>query len=310
MFNAPRLIVHGGAWNIPAEYEAAHLAGVQQAIRSAYPALQAGGSALDAVEAAVKVLEADPAFDAGRGAFLNAAGEIELDAIICQGTELSFGAVAALQNILHPVSVARAIMEKSEHCLFVAEGALAFAREMGFEALPPEALLTDREKAYYRQIKDNPDFHTRDPFGEHPRGTVGAVAMDIHGNLAAATSTGGTPRKKPGRVGDTPVIGAGAYADNRLGAASATGWGEAIMKVLLCYAACRQMENDNAAAAAQKSIVMLKDRAEGLGGLICIDRRGSYGLYHNTPKMAFAYFDVENSGEIISGIRQPRMPAE
>ena len=139
----PKLIVHGGAWNIPAAYHAAHLAGVRAAVEQTYPHLLDGGSALDAVEMAVQILESDPTFDAGRGAFLNAIGEIELDAIIMDGRNLDFGAVAALQNILHPVSVARKVMERTEHNLLAGAGALRFARNVGFEELQPESLLTE-----------------------------------------------------------------------------------------------------------------------------------------------------------------------
>ncbi len=220
-----RLILHGGAWNIPAEQVPAHLQGRQQALEKTYPQLLHGASALDAVENAVRLLELDPTFDAGRGAFLNEIGEIELDAIIMDGRQLDFGAVAALQNILHPVSVARQVMEKTEHCFLVGKGAQRFAAQCGFAEEQPESLLTERELTFFHQIQNNPDFRPHHPFGASPSDTVGAVALDRYGNLAVATSTGGTPRKLVGRVGDSPVPGAGAYADNDLGAASTTGWG-------------------------------------------------------------------------------------
>jgi len=236
----PKLIVHGGAWNIPNEMDSAHQNGVTAALKAGYAILEQGGSALDAVEKAVNIMEADDTFDAGRGAFLNEIGEIELDAMIMDGRDLGYGAVGAVQNLLNPVSLARKVMEQTEHCFLVGKGAQLFAQRMGFEALDPKALLTTRELEFYHNIKDQVDFKTHHPFQNEPRDTVGAVAMDAQGNLAAATSTGGTARKMVGRVGDSPMPGAGGYADNELGAVSTTGWGESIMKVLLakiCFCA-------------------------------------------------------------------------
>ena len=296
----PKLNVHGGAWNIPAAYHAAHLAGVRAAVEQTYPHLLGGGSALDAVEMAVQILESDPTFDAGRGAFLNAIGEIELDAIIMDGRNLDFGAVAALQNILHPVSVARKVMERTEHNLLAGAGALRFARNVGFEELQPESLLTERELEFFQQIRNDPGFRTHHPFKEGPGDTVGAVALDRDGNLAVATSTGGTARKLPGRVGDCPIAGAGAYADNELGAVSATGWGESIMKVLLSKTVCDAFATVGAMNAAQMGIEILARKVNGLGGVICINARGEYGWSHNTPYMALAY--AETDGAVRVGI--------
>ncbi|MEE4312746.1 MAG: isoaspartyl peptidase/L-asparaginase, partial [candidate division KSB1 bacterium] len=154
----PRLVVHGGAWSIPDQYDSDHLNGVTRAVEKVYPLLLEGMPALDAVEEAVKILEDDPTFDAGRGAFLNAAGEIQLDAMIMHGKDLGAGAVAGLQNILHPVSVARMVMEKTEHCFLIGAGAQQFSRSMGVEEVPPEELLTPRELKFYMKIKDDPDF--------------------------------------------------------------------------------------------------------------------------------------------------------
>jgi beta-aspartyl-peptidase (threonine type) len=296
----PKLIVHGGAWNIPKEYHEAHIKGCYAVIEKVYPQLENGISALDAVEHAVNLLEEDPTFDAGRGAFLNAEGEIELDAIICDGFSLAFGAVAAIKNILHPVSAARLLINYPEHCFMVGEGAKRFLRTLKFPEVAVEELLTARELEFYRQIKTDPNFHTRKPFEPYPGDTVGAVALDKKGNLAAATSTGGTPRKLPGRVGDSPVIGAGAYADNHTGAVSATGFGESIMKVVLSKLVCDNFVQFNTAQATQKGIEALQ-RVEGLGGIIGIDYRGNYGFNHNTRYMAFAYFRAGK--EIIAGIQ-------
>jgi len=297
----PRLIVHGGAWNIPVELEADHIQGVHRAVSEVYPLLCQGLPALDAVEAAVRVLEDDPAFDAGRGSCLNAAGAIELDALIMDGATLRLGAVAAIRDVLHPVSVARLVMDRTEHCLLVGDGAQRWARSAGVEEVSPEVLLTDRELAWYEQLRNDPDFCTRQSFEAEPMGTVGAVALDTSGNLAAATSTGGTPRKLPGRVGDSPLVGAGGYADNACGAASATGWGEQIMKVLLSKTACDLLCDHSAPSAARAAIDLLARRVQGYGGIILISPSGEYGFAHNTPKMAFAFPDI--SGHIVAAIR-------
>jgi beta-aspartyl-peptidase (threonine type) len=296
-----RLIVHGGAWSIPPELEADHVQGVHGAVANVFPRLLAGLSALDAVEAAVQILEEDPTFDAGRGSCLNAAGEIEMDAIIMDGATLNLGAVAAIQNVLHPVTVARLVMEHTEHCLLAGAGALSFARKMGVPLVEPHELLTPRELECYEKIKNDPSFAPCKLFEPLPMGTVGAVALDRSGNLASATSTGGTPCKLPGRVGDSPLIGAGTYADNECGAASATGWGESIMKVLLTKTACDLLREHPAMVAAQKAIEVLQNRAKGSGGVILINAAGDYGLAHNTSKMAFACAD--SAGQIIARIQ-------
>lgn len=296
----PKLIVHGGAWNIPDEFIEAHIRGVRKSASIIFPKLLEGMSALDAAEAAVNILEEDPTFDAGRGAFLNEIGEIELDAMIMDGRNLNFGAVAAVQNLLHPVSVARKVMEETEHCFLVGKGGTKFAQKMGFEILNPEELLTERELKFFYEIKNDPNFKTHLPFEFQPRDTVGAVVLDKNGNLAAATSTGGTARKMVGRVGDSPIIGAGAYAENGLGATSATGWGESIMKVLLSKTVCDNFTQYSAMKAAEKGIEKLQNKVNGLGGIIGIDFRGEYAFAHNTPKMAHAY--AKENGEIEARI--------
>mgnify|MGYP006291068869 CR=1 FL=1 len=300
--NIPRLIVHGGAWSIPNEMDEDHIRGVYKAIEAVYPDMQQGMSALDAVEAAVKILEEDPTFDAGRGAFLNAIGEIELDAIIMDGATLDFGAVAGVQNILHPVSLARKIIEQTEHCMLIGNGAQEFANQLEFPILDPRELLTERELKFYEKIKNDPSFTTRQPFDVFPKGTVGAVAIDRNGYLAAATSTGGTPRKLPGRVGDTPIVGAGCYADNETGAVSATGWGESIMKVLLSKSVLDLLNETDIQTAAIQSVKKMREKVDGLGGIIAIDKDGNYGFAHNTLKMAFAY--AHPDGEISAHIRR------
>lgn len=293
----PRLIVHGGAWNIPEEHWEDHLKGVQNAIKSTFSKMNEGMTALDAVEHAVKILELDSTFDAGKGAFLNEKGEVELDAIIMDGRNLEFGAVGALQNILHPVSVAKHIMEKTEHCFLVGDGALEFALKMGIEEIDPKELLTERELKFYFQIKNDQQFKTHHPFANEPRDTVGAVALDEYGNFAVATSTGGTARKLKGRVGDCPIVGSGAYVDNEQGGVSATGWGESIMKVVLCKTVCDQLLNLGAKKASQFGIDILQRKVNGLGGVISIDKRGNYGIAFNTPKMARAWVNEEGKVE-------------
>lgn len=294
-----RLIVHGGAWSIPDEHVEAHLEGVSKAIDAVWPRLERGISALDAVQAAVEILEADPTFDAGRGSFLNAAGEIEMDALIMDGETLAVGAVAGIQKVMHPIAVARAVMELTEHCLLIGQGADDFAHLLGFERLPPEALLVGRELAFFREIAHKPGFKPQDPFQPAPGDTVGAVAMDSKGRLAAATSTGGTPRKMPGRVGDAPMPGAGGYADKWKGAVSATGWGEAILKIQLSRTACDFMSSLPAQAAVKEALGLMLERTGGWGGLVGIDARGQYGMAHTTRRMAWACMD----GRLKSGIQ-------
>ena len=297
----PKIIVHGGAWNIPARFQQAHIDGCYQAVQAVTSDLENGLNALDAVEKAVNVLEEDATFNAGKGSYLNAIGEIELDAIICDGKTLNFGAVAAVQNILHPVSVAKILLNHPEHCFLVGKGAQQFLQNNQIPEVAVEDLLTKREQIYYRKIKGDPNFRTRMPFEPSSRDTVGAVAMDRNGDFAAATSTGGTPRKLPGRAGDAPVIGAGAYADNQTGAVSATGYGEAIMKVLLSKAICENLINIPPIEAAQRGIDLLEKRVDGLGGVIGINKKGDYVYAHNTPFMAFAYYKKEAG--IISRIK-------
>ncbi len=264
--------------------------------------LQSGGPALDAVEAAVRQLEADPTFDAGCGSFLNEDGEVELDASIMDGAKLKAGAVAAVRRLLHPVTFARKIMEKTDHLLLVGTGAEKFARKMGTKFCPTTALLTGRELGLWKKLRKKKGFHAKTVFSGHPKGTVGAVALDSWGNLAAATSTGGTPRKMAGRVGDTPVIGAGTYADNTLGAVSCTGWGEGIIRIGLARRVLSYLEGGaSARVAVKRAVEEMRRRVDGYGGAILVTPKGQIGLYHNTPRMAFAYSD--KTGDVKAGIK-------
>ena len=309
----PAFIVHGGAWDIPDDDVEAHLAGCRRAAQIGWSILQAGGSALDAVEAAIRWLEDDPTFDAGYGAWLNSAGEVELDAILMDGATLNSGAVAAVQHVRNPISLARGVMEQTPHALIAGTGAERLAESLGIPLCAESELLTGRELERWRAIQSQQSFSVQAAFGgaafgraafsevplkpvtvgdEPPHGTVGAVARDRAGHIAAGTSTGGTPHKLQGRVGDSPLIGCGCYADEQSAGASATGWGESIMKVVMCKAACDfTMQEQTAQSAAEKAIGVLADRAHGLGGVILIDRSGQIGVAFNTPRMARAWIE-------------------
>ena len=291
------LVVHGGAWEIPDGEIRAHAEGLKKALQTGWERLRSGGSVLDAVEAAVVVLEDDPTFDAGKGSILNTDGSIEMDASIMDGKSFKAGAVAAIRNFPNPVRIARRILEKTDHILLAGMGCEEFAHREGFHSVPIEELLTPRELRRLEMIIRDKRYHAAYSFGRK-RGTVGCVAMDQDGNVAAATSTGGTPKKLPGRVGDTPLIGCGTYAENGAGGVSCTGWGEAIMKVMLAREVSERMRaGESARASAEAGILVLETKAEGLGGLICIDPAGAVGIAYNTPRMA--------RGWMIEGMEQP-----
>src|SRR5512140_2073396 len=228
------LIVHGGAWDIPDDLVPSHRDGLLAAVKAGWSVLKSGGKAVDAVEGAIMAMEDDETFDAGKGSFLNLTGHVELDASIMDGKTMKAGAVAAVQNVPNPIRLARKIMQDSEHVLLVGMGASRFAKEKKIPTCSQDHLITARELERWRneQGRETPSHHAF-VRKKHPHGTVGAVALDKAGNLVAGTSTGGTPNKYPGRVGDSPLIGCGTYADNALGAVSATGWGESLIKVVM-----------------------------------------------------------------------------
>jgi beta-aspartyl-peptidase (threonine type) len=241
----PVILVHGGAWAIPDDAVEAHTSGVERASAAGWDALARGGSALDAVQAAVAAMEDDPTFDAGRGSFLNRDGRVQLDALIMCGKTLRAGGVGCVERILNPVHAARLILEKSPHVYFVAEGAEDFAIEHGMALCENADLVLPREVERWQKAQEQQYLTTPSEFtGDFTDGssctpnshdasshdTVGAVALDAEGNLASATSTGGTLNKAPGRVGDSSLIGCGCYADNETAAASTTGWGEPMMR--------------------------------------------------------------------------------
>lgn len=280
------LMVHGGAGAIPAERADLHVAGCVEAARAAARVLAAGGSALDAAERAVFVLEDLPSFNAGTGACLNAEGLIELDAALMEGSGLRAGAVCALPPFLHPIAIARAVLNDGRHVLYAGGGAARFARDHGFEPSSSETMTTPSARARWRAARGG---QAPDPSEGFQGGTVGAVARDASGGVAAATSTGGLMNKKAGRVGDSPLLGAGTYADNEGGACSATGAGESIMRVVLAKTAIDAMRSGaRPEDAAQAAIRNLGARVHGTGGLILVDRAGRLGFARNTPTMAWA----------------------
>ena len=283
------LAVHGGAWDIPDDTVEDHRRGVIAAVEAGWSVLEAGGAALDAVETAVRSLEDDPTFDAGRGSMLNLDGEVELDALILRGEDMEAGAVASVRGICNPISLARRVLEASSHVLLVGEGANRFAREQGIARVPEEELVVGRERERLEEIRSGRGRRPADYFDRAPDGTVGAVALDARGHLAAGTSTGGTPGKYPGRVGDSAIVGCGGYCDGRIGGASATGYGEAILRSTLCRDAVRLLEEGRTTtAAAAQSLARVEARFGGRAGIILIDRAGRIGHARTTPRMAVA----------------------
>ncbi|MGA7857252.1 MAG: isoaspartyl peptidase/L-asparaginase [Terracidiphilus sp.] len=302
--HAPTLLVHGGAWAIPQDAAAAHEAGVRNALEAGHSVLSRGGSALDAVEAAVTTLEDDTTFDAGRGSFLTSDGRVQLDALLMDGGRMKAGGVACVERLRNPIQAARLVLEKSPHVYFVGAGAEQFAQAHGMTLIENSELVLDRErerlaKAQERHAAgladetfsgmcDDKDPATAIPFEMNSHDTVGAVALDVLGNLAAATSTGGTLNKTPGRVGDSSLIGCGCYADNLSAAVSLTGWGEPIMKLVLGkWATDRVSDGTSPELAAREAISYLYNRLGGHGGIILLGPDGRFGLAHNTPAMAW-----------------------
>jgi beta-aspartyl-peptidase (threonine type) len=268
--------------------------GARRAAEAGWRVLLAGGSAVDAVVAAVVVLEDDPTFNAGTGATLTAAGDAELDASLMDGTTLAAGAVASVKDVRNPVLLARAVMERSGHVLLVGDGASAFAREVGMASYPNELLVTPQQRARFERAHQV-------RVAARGGGTVGAVARDARGHLAAATSTGGTFLKRAGRVGDSPLIGAGTYADDTRAAVSATGQGERIIQVTLArFAADQVLAGLDARDAAREAVRVLGDRVRGEGGVIVVGPSGEPGFAFNTPTMARAW--STDTGEILADI--------
>jgi L-asparaginase / beta-aspartyl-peptidase len=293
------LIVHGGAWDIPDEAAEACQSGCQRALTAGWSILAGGGSALDAVEAAIVVLENDPLFDAGYGSHLNLDGRVECDAIVMDGATLRAGSAAALQRIRNPIRLARKILETCPHMMLVSEGAERYAKSHGIPLCDPKELISEAEWQAWQQCKK--DKHAAANHRGHEQGTVGAVAIDSRGALFAATSTGGTCCKLPGRIGDSPLIGCGCYADSEAGGVSSTGYGEAIMKVVMAKAAVDLLRGESSSMqAAQETIALFAKRTHATAGLILLDRDGNPGFAFNTPRMAYGY--VAPDGSFVTAV--------
>src|SRR5712671_7167571 len=316
----PVLVIHGGAWAMPDDMVEAHIHGVRDALAAGWRVLERGGSSLDAVEEAVVIMEDDETFDAGRGSFLNREGRVQMDALIMDGASLRAGGVGCVEHLRNPVRAARKILSESPHVYFVGEGAERFAAEHGVELCKNEDLVIAREVERLREYQRETAQHEsvagsakgsrrgsakdgNDLFApEVSHDTVGAVALDRAGNTAAATSTGGTLNKAPGRLGDSSLIGCGCYADNLSAAVSTTGWGEPIMKLVLAkWAADRVASGNLPQWIAAEAMNYLKDRVNGHGGIIVLDTQGRFGIAHNTPRMAWALRTREKSE---SGVRR------
>jgi len=299
------LVIHGGAGtiersNLTPEREKEYRAGLERSLAAGYEILKRGGASLDATEAAVRVLEDDPHFNAGKGAVFTNAGTNELDAAIMDGKTLKAGAVANLRHIQNPISLARLVMEKSPHVLMTGDGAETFAKENGVPILPDQKYFFTQERwdALQRMKAaeksggaNGKKFFISD---QDRHGTVGAVALDQNGNLAASTSTGGTTNKKAGRVGDSPIIGSGTYANNQTAAISCTGDGEFFIRAVVAHEISALMEHRGMPLGQATQTAL--DRAKqlgGTGGLIAIDQKSEMALPFNTNGMYRGYVDAQ-----------------
>jgi L-asparaginase / beta-aspartyl-peptidase len=275
------LVIHGGAGLLESADHEAVKASCQQAVAAGAQKLRAGGSAIDAVEAATRVLEDDPLFNAGYGSVLTREGVAEMDALLMEGKRNFIGSVAGIRRIKNPISLARLVMERTPHHILIGEGAEALAQREGMPLVDPSTMIAPHQK-----LATNGD-------------TVGAVALDMQGNVAVAVSTGGMSGKMPGRVGDSPIPGSGGYAENGLGGVSATGVGETIMRAMLSFRTAAFMK-DLDAASAVRAVMPVFARFDGDGGLIALDMAGRVGVAHNTPFLPAAWLDGE---AIIASVR-------
>jgi beta-aspartyl-peptidase (threonine type) len=294
------LIVHGGAWDIPEDAIEDHREGCRAALLEGWEVLRAGGHALDAVETAIRSMEDNPVLNAGTGCALNSEGRAQLDASIMEGAELKAGAVAAVETIKNPISLARLVLE-SDNVLLVAKGAVQFAREAGIEQCDNESLIVDEARELWEawRRENAPQSDTTVPVARGD--TVGAVALDRWGNIAAGDSTGGRPFKHPGRVGDSPLVGCGIYADNQVGGVACTGWGEGIIRVVMAKTALDLVRAGKLVhEAASLAVEILKARVDGRGGLIMVDRLGRVSYAYTTGALARAYL-TEDMDEPVVG---------
>ena len=286
-----KILVHGGAGQWHGFDHAAVLDGVRSAAGAGWEILRGGGSALDAVEAATMILEDHPLFDAGYGSFVNQEGEVEMDALIADGSTVRFGAVAAVRRVKSAIHLARLVMTRTDNCFFAGQGADQLAERLGVQVIPNVLLITDKEMGMFRQ-RD----HAAKPRTGLGTGTVGAVAIDANGKLASATSTGGTPDKLKGRVGDSPIFGAGGYA-NGFGAASATGQGENIMRFFLCKEAVDRARDGLATPEAVRAAMdyLVSNIPNPDAGIIMVDAAGRLGACHTTNAMPIAWVDGDGT---------------
>ena len=288
------LVIHGGAGTITRksmspEMEQQYRAGLEQALRTGHAVLAKGGTSIDAVEATIRVLEDNPLFNAGKGAVFTHEGRNELDASIMDGRTKAAGSVAGLTIIRNPISAARAVMEKSEHVMMVGRGAELFATQQGLEIVDPSYFWTERRwKSLQQELLNEKKPQAALEVSEEKKfGTVGAVALDKSGNLAAGTSTGGMTNKKYGRVGDAPIIGAGTYAENESCAVSATGHGEFFIRWTVAHdiAALVKYRGMSVQAAADEVIHKKLAPVKGEGGVIVLDAKGNFAMPFNSEGM-------------------------
>jgi beta-aspartyl-peptidase (threonine type) len=304
------IVIHGGAGTILQEHttpetEARYRQTLEEALVAGYEILASGGSSLDAVEATIRLMEDSPLFNAGRGAVFTNQGRNEMDASIMDGATLNAGAVASVINIKNPISAARLVMTESRHVMLIGHGALAFAQEHGLESADSTYFWTQHRWDQLQKVKAEGATESglrleREPAREEELGTVGCVALDRHGNLAAGTSTGGLTNKRWGRVGDSPIIGAGTYANNKTCGVSGTGVGEFFMRGLIAYDVSARMElvDMNLGDAADAVIEKLNDMG-GPGGFIALDKDGNVAMRFNTPGMYRGYMKADGKPRVF-----------
>jgi beta-aspartyl-peptidase (threonine type) len=310
-------VIHGGAGtilksNMTPELEAAYREKLKEALMVGYNILKNDGSSLDAVEAAIRVMEDSPLFNAGKGVVLTSEGTAEMDASIMDGKTLKAGAVAAIKHIKNPISLARLVMEKSPHVMMVGDGAEVFAKQQGIELVPQEYFITEKRRQELQRVKEEEKKQQAAPAkgqtpekpakesGDNKHGTVGAVALDKFGNLAAGTSTGGMTNKKFGRIGDSPIIGAGTYANNLTCAVSATGYGEFFIRSVVAHDISALMEYKGMSLKDAANFVIMDKLGKlgGTGGVIAIDKDGHIAMPFNTTGMYRGYVGADGKAVV------------
>jgi beta-aspartyl-peptidase (threonine type) len=303
MAATPVLVIHGGAGviakDVTPEKEKAVREGLQRALEAGYAQLKSGKPALDAVSAVITTLEDDPNFNAGKGAVFNHDGRNELDASIMDGATLRAGSVANVHKVKNPILLARAVMEKSPHVMLTGDGAEQFAQSIGMTLVDPKYFYTEERWQQLQKALDDEKAQTADPQKAPHHGTVGAVALDVHGNLAAGTSTGGMTNKRFGRVGDSPVIGAGTYANAKC-AVSATGWGEFYIRANAAHDICARLEyrGEPLRQAADEVVLGVIPKLGGDGGVIALDADGNIAMPFNTEGMYRGWVDKDGKVHI------------